>query len=76
MLHERADTRLADVAVPSTGEVLVIVGPEGGIDDAELTSLSGAGCVAVRLGDEVLRSSTAGPAALSVICAVTRWRGC
>ncbi|MDQ2796468.1 MAG: 16S rRNA (uracil(1498)-N(3))-methyltransferase, partial [Actinomycetota bacterium] len=40
----------------------------------ELAALSAAGAVVVRLGSEVLRSSTAGPAALAVISAASRWR--
>lgn len=47
--------------------VVVIVGPEGGVSDAERKDLKGAGAVSVLLGDTVLRSSTAGPAALVVV---------
>ncbi|MDR7080871.1 16S rRNA (uracil1498-N3)-methyltransferase [Arthrobacter ginsengisoli] len=45
------------------GEVLLIVGPEGGISPREVTRLCGAGAVTALLGHHVLRSSTAGPAA-------------
>ena len=56
------------------GEVLVIVGPEGGIADEELAVLAGAGAVTVRLGPEVLRASTAGPVALGWLAArIGRW---
>jgi 16S rRNA (uracil1498-N3)-methyltransferase len=65
---------VAEESVPKTGEVLVVVGPEGGITDDELRALRAAGAVEARLGDSVLRSSTAGVAALAVICAATRWR--
>lgn len=44
-------------------EVLLIVGPEGGISPREVTRLCGAGAVTALLGHHVLRSSTAGPAA-------------
>lgn len=47
--------------------VLLIVGPEGGISGQETAALTAAGAVAVRLGPHVLRSSTAGPAAISVL---------
>jgi 16S rRNA (uracil1498-N3)-methyltransferase len=50
------------------------VGPEGGVADAELELLVGAGARAVRLGPEVLRTSSAGPAALAVLSvALGRW---
>ena len=53
---------------------MVVVGPEGGIAEDELAVLlRDAGGQVVRLGDTVLRSSTAGVAALAVICAATRW---
>jgi 16S rRNA (uracil1498-N3)-methyltransferase len=73
VLHETADEPLAGLAFPSAGVVMVVVGPEGGITDQELAELGEAGARVVRLGDLVLRSSTAGVAALSVISAATRW---
>ncbi len=55
-------------------EIVLVVGPEGGISPAELTLLGDAGATAVRLGDTVLRTSTAGPAALAVLNAMLgRW---
>lgn len=74
VLHEDATEPLAAVALPVTGDVVVIVGPEGGIDPDELDSLVAAGAHAVRLGSSVLRSSSAGPAALAVLSAASRWR--
>ena len=74
MLHEDATVPLADVALPDAGDVLVVVGPEGGIAPDELEALVGAGATAVRLGSTVLRSSSAGPAALAVLSARSRWR--
>lgn len=58
---------------PGAGEILLIVGPEGGIAAEEVAALEAAGARAVRLGDTVLRSGTAGPAALAVVLAATRW---
>jgi 16S rRNA (uracil1498-N3)-methyltransferase len=46
-------------------ELVLVVGPEGGIAPGELSRLEEAGARAVRLGVEVLRTSTAGPAALA-----------
>jgi len=74
LLHEEAETPLAGTDLPSEGEVLVIVGPEGGITPDEVAALTAAGARAVRLGPTVLRSSSAGPAALAVILSATRWR--
>ncbi len=75
VLHEGATERLALQAFPAQGTVLLVVGPEGGITDQELTVLTEAGAVAVRLGASVLRTSTAGAAAAAVVSAATsRWR--
>jgi 16S rRNA (uracil1498-N3)-methyltransferase len=74
VLHESASEQLSAIDLPMSGEIVVVVGPEGGISDEELASFQAAGADVVRLGDTVLRSSTAGVAALSAICARTRWR--
>ncbi|MGH3426250.1 MAG: 16S rRNA (uracil(1498)-N(3))-methyltransferase [Mycobacteriales bacterium] len=73
VLHESAENRLAELIVPAAGEILVVVGPEGGITDDELGRLAASGAITVRLGDEVLRTSTAGAAALAAISTRTRW---
>ncbi|WP_330473884.1 16S rRNA (uracil(1498)-N(3))-methyltransferase [Terrabacter sp. C0L_2] len=73
VLHEDATEPLASVDLPPSGDVLVVVGPEGGITDRELETLTGAGARAVRLGSTILRASSAGPAALAVLSARTRW---
>ncbi len=74
VLHEDASLPLASAALPGTGELWVVVGPEGGVAPEELAELSGAGAVAVRLGPQVLRSSSAGAAALAVLSVrVGRW---
>ena len=74
VLDEEARVPLAGVDQPSAGEVLLIVGPEGGVSDAERTAFVDAGARLVRLGPQVLRSSSAGPAAIAVLSAATRWR--
>jgi 16S rRNA (uracil1498-N3)-methyltransferase len=71
VLHEEATARLSTVELPSHGEIVLVVGPEGGIAPEELDAF---GAVAVRLGETVLRTSTAGVAALSVLSArLGRW---
>ena len=74
VLHEEARQPLAGLELPQLGDVVVIVGPEGGITPGELEAFVAAGAVAVRLGPNVLRSSSAGPAALAVMSATGRWR--
>jgi 16S rRNA (uracil1498-N3)-methyltransferase len=77
VLSEEASDPLVGALLPEPGDpgdLVIIVGPEGGIDDAELADLGGAGARAVRLGPQVLRTSTAGAAALAVLSArLRRW---
>ena len=74
VLHEEATGSLATVDVPASGRIVVVVGPEGGLTDDEVAALVAAGAVSVRLGAEVLRTSTAGLAAVSALLARTpRW---
>lgn len=74
VLHEEATTALASLDVPATGTLLVVVGPEGGLTDDEVAAFATAGAVPVRLGAEVLRTSTAGLAACAALLARTgRW---
>jgi len=74
VLHEEAAEPLAGLALPTAGDVLVVVGPEGGFTGAELAALAAVGARACHLGPGVLRASTAGVAALAVLSAVDRWR--
>jgi 16S rRNA (uracil1498-N3)-methyltransferase len=64
---------LGDDARPD-GEVVLVVGPEGGITPEELAVFRSAGAKVCRLGDTVLRAGTAGVAGSSVVLAATRWR--
>ncbi|HET6152172.1 MAG TPA: 16S rRNA (uracil(1498)-N(3))-methyltransferase [Marmoricola sp.] len=73
VLHEDATLPLASVDLDGAQSILVIVGPEGGISDDELETFAGAKIV--RLGESVLRTSTAGVAAVAALLARTpRWR--
>ena len=75
VLDPTADVRLSEVALPQDAQVLIlVVGPEGGIAPHELELLERSGASRVRLGSEILRTSTAGPAALAVLNArLGRW---
>lgn len=74
VLHEDAADALPSVALPTEGDVIVVVGPEGGITTDELATFVGAGARAVRMGPSVMRTSTAGTAALSALMAAAgRW---
>lgn len=77
VLHEVATDPLLQV-VERTGAaeaslVRLVIGPEGGISPEEIDALVAAGGHPVVLGPHVLRTSTAGPAALAVLGALTRW---
>ena len=68
VLDPVGDVRLSAWEPPAdVDEIVLVVGPEGGIDGSEFDRLVDAGAVRVRLGDTVLRTSTAGPAALAVL---------
>lgn len=78
ILHEQANYRLSEALAEhltvEIEEVYFVVGPEGGISPRELEMLEGAGAHTVLLGPEVLRSSTAGAAAISALnVALGRW---
>lgn len=74
VLEADAPARLSSLPLPEQGEILLIVGPEGGISPAERAALSAAGAVEARLGPTVLRTSTAGAAAAAVLLArAGRW---
>lgn len=74
LLHEDAAAPLASFGPPASGEVVLVVGPEGGLSPEELAVFGAAGAAAYRLGPTVLRTSTAGTAALAVLLARTpRW---
>ena len=64
VLHESAEKTLSRVNLPEAGEILLIVGPEGGISPDELERFQQAGAVPVRISDGVLRTSTAGAIAI------------
>lgn len=78
VLEPSATARLTDalrsVRDGEDTEILLVVGPEGGVAPGELDTLTAAGGTAVSLGESVLRTSSAGPAALAAaeVC-LGRW---
>ena len=75
VLHEDAAVPFGALEVPVSGVVVLVVGPEGGLAPDELAAFEAAGAQTVRLGTEVLRTSTAGVAAVAALLSRTpRWR--
>jgi 16S rRNA (uracil1498-N3)-methyltransferase len=74
VLDPDASESVATVDLPEHGEILVVVGPEGGIAPAESAALRSAGAIAARLGPTVLRASSAGAIAAGILLSRTqRW---
>jgi 16S rRNA (uracil1498-N3)-methyltransferase len=76
VLDPTGELRLSAAALDPADErdVVLVVGPEGGIAAEELARLAGAGAAIAVLGETVLRTSTAGPAALAVVSTLLgRW---
>ncbi|CAB4870483.1 unannotated protein [freshwater metagenome] len=74
VLHEESTTALTNWNPPVEGEIVLVVGPEGGITGEEVDAFAQAGAVVVHMGSSIMRTSTAGAAAVAVLGAVTgRW---
>lgn len=74
ILHGAGAIPLTDIDLPRNGTIVLIVGPEGGLTGAEIELFERAGARAVRLGPEVLRTSTAAAVALGALGVLTgRW---
>jgi 16S rRNA (uracil1498-N3)-methyltransferase len=74
VLHEEGAEPLARVPLPDEGDIVLVVGPEGGIAPEELDSFAAVGARPYRLGHSVLRTSTAGVAAGALLLGRTgRW---
>jgi 16S rRNA (uracil1498-N3)-methyltransferase len=67
VLDPDSPVRLADAVRPVLEALVLVVGPEGGIAPEELERLTAAGATTARMGPTVLRTSTAGPAALAAL---------
>jgi 16S rRNA (uracil1498-N3)-methyltransferase len=77
VLHEEAESALARIEIPASDavtDVVLVVGPEGGISAEELDQFARAGARPYRMGPTVLRTSTAGTVAAAVLLARSgRW---
>jgi 16S rRNA (uracil1498-N3)-methyltransferase len=74
VLEADAPAKLSELLLPESGEVLLLVGPEGGISPAERAILRDSGAIEARLGPTVLRTSTAGAAAAVILLSRSgRW---
>jgi 16S rRNA (uracil1498-N3)-methyltransferase len=77
VMHESATTKLSQVVTSKfaeMSEIIIVIGPEGGISESELELLQSVGAHVVGLGPEVFRSAHAGGAALSAVSAlIGRW---
>jgi 16S rRNA (uracil1498-N3)-methyltransferase len=74
LLDPATPVPLSGMDLPGGGEILLIVGPEGGVSPGEITQLTGAGAALARLGPTVLRTSSAGLVAAAVVASrAGRW---
>jgi 16S rRNA (uracil1498-N3)-methyltransferase len=75
VLDAAAEAGIGDLDLPADGDLVLVVGPEGGISESESETLLAAGAQAARLGPTVLRASTAAAAAIATLGVLTpRWR--
>lgn len=75
VLDERSSEPIGQIEIPPTGDVVIVVGPEGGLSESERSTFASWGARAVRLGPSILRTSTAGTVAAGIALSATdRWR--
>lgn len=67
VLEPTGDEKLSEVDLSQATNIALVVGPEGGISEKELQSFRAAGAHIVSAGTNILRTSTAGTAALGVV---------
>ena len=74
VFHESASMKLSDIPLPSSqiSQVLLIVGPEGGLTDEEVQQFTQAGASLCLLGRPILRSAHAGIAAISAVSSLLK----
>ena len=67
VLEPGAAVSLGRLSLPESGDLLIVVGPEGGITAEESAAFQAAGATGCRLGPTVLRTSTAGTVAAAIV---------
>ncbi|MDE2090381.1 MAG: 16S rRNA (uracil(1498)-N(3))-methyltransferase [Gammaproteobacteria bacterium] len=67
LLDPQADMTVSQLLNPPNNDVLLLVGPEGGLDDAERDAAKRAGFLGVQLGPRILRTETAALVTLSLL---------
>ena len=74
VFHESAQMKLSEVITPQTKarNVVIVIGPEGGITEEELAAFAAAGAHVAGLGRPILRSAHAGLAALSAVSSLLK----
>lgn len=70
VLDPTADLGLHDLSLPAAADVALLVGPEGGLSERDLATARAAGFTGLRLGPRILRTETAGLAAIAALQAV------
>ena len=74
VLHESASDPLSALSLPPAGDIVLVIGPEGSLSDSELAAFASAGATVRRMGDSVLRTSSAGAVAAAALLSRTpRW---
>jgi 16S rRNA (uracil1498-N3)-methyltransferase len=74
LLDPAGPVPLTELELPRSGDIVLIVGPEGGVSPAEAAELTGAGAAGARLGPSVLRTSSAGLVAATIVASrAGRW---
>ena len=67
LLDAGAPAGLGTLPVPRSGDIVLIIGPEGGVSPAESSVLARAGAAGARLGPCILRTSSAGAVAAALV---------
>ncbi len=70
VLDPAGECTLASLALPAHAEVALAIGPEGGLSERDLATLQAAGFRGLRLGPRILRTETAGLAAIAALQAL------
>jgi 16S rRNA (uracil1498-N3)-methyltransferase len=74
VFHESAQVKLSEIVTPQTKpkNVVVVIGPEGGLTDEEIAAFTKAGAKVALMGRPILRSAHAGIAAVSAVSALLK----